>query len=172
VKKFAALLLTMQLLLLAVAPVSAAKPELFYDREVDWYFFLGTCESPDFEVWDHVVGHESERLFYDNRGNLVKTIYHMNATDNLYDPANPDRTLSGPTGYSVYVEITGGEPDHYTWTRTWTGTFWNLQLPGGSVFHQSGQFIEQVDNWVVTDTFWKGGRAVIDTEKICSALAP
>jgi hypothetical protein len=133
----------------------------------------------DFEVWDHEVYHASEVGYFDHAGNLIRTLVQTQGTDYLYkSTALGVFVASGAFKYSQHVEILSYVPGDPTQTLAevrFTGTSWNVRLPGGAVIRRSGQEVSTYHGeppnttWIGT-TKWVG-LTVFDDAAICAALA-
>lgn len=169
-KKLTVLLLVLLFTLTAAAPASADKPEYWYDQDFVWDFELVNCSDYgfDFAASVNAVGHESELLYFDKAGNVVRTLYQAKGTDYIYNSKHPSLGAFSPFNFSTHVTMTSES----TWTRRFTGAMWNLQLPGyGVVIHLSGQIVEEVDDWVVTREIKRVGLDQFDYPALCAALA-
>ena len=169
-KKFAVLLVVLLFTLAVAVPASADKPEYWYDQDFVWDFELVDCADFgfDFVANVHAVGHESELLFFNTAGNVVRTLYQAKGTDYIYNSGHPSVGTFSPFNFSTHVTMASES----TWTRRYTGTMWNLQLPGyGVVVHLSGQIVEDVDDWVVTREVKRVGLNQFDYPTLCAALA-
>ncbi|MBW7882133.1 MAG: hypothetical protein H3C34_05755 [Caldilineaceae bacterium] len=169
-----ALLLSFVLVLIAFVPASADQPVLWYENDWDVTFDLVNCGS--FTVLDRAVGHDSEYLYYDKDGKVVKTLYENRGVDNLFSSANPDVVVSGPYRFLVHAKVTAYDVngDVTNVTRRWTGNIWNIQLPGkGGVYHESGQIVELFDvvNWTVIAEIKRVGLTVFDNQALCEYFA-
>ncbi len=169
-RRLTVLLLVLLITLAAALPASADKPEYWYDQDFDVEYPAVNCADYGFDFWAVVraQGHESELPYFDKAGTLVRTLYQSSGVDTVYNSAHPESRVSGPFSYSVHVEMTGEN----TWIRRYTGTVWNVQVPGyGPVIHISGQIVEEVDNWVVTSELKRVGLYQLDFQTLCTVLA-
>ncbi len=169
-----ALLLSVVLVLVAFVPASADRPEFWYENDWDETFELLDCGS--FLVMDNAVGHDSEYLYRDREGKVVKTLYENRGVDNLFSSANPDHVISGPYRFLVHNKVTAYDDQGNVTdvTRRWTGNIWNIQLPGiGPVYHETGQFVELFDvvNSEVIKEIKRVGLTKFDDGMLCEYFA-
>jgi len=180
-KRLAVLSLVLLLLLAAVVPAAADPPQTWYEVDDSADFLVVDCVAYgyDFEVWDHEVYHASEVGFFDQAGNLIRTLVQTQGTDYLYKSTAPGVFVaSGAFKYLQHVKILSYVPGDPTQTLAevrFTGTSWNVHLPGGAVIRRSGQEVTIYQGeppnttWIAT-TKWVG-LTVFDDEAICAALA-
>lgn len=128
-----------------------------------------------FVVMDHMVGHESEAGYFDHAGNLIRTLYQTQGTDQLYLSTAPGVYLaSGPFRYSSHVELLGFDP--LLVEARLTGTMWNVRLPGQSAtsLRRSGQEVHIIEGEppgnLIATTKWVGMEA-FDEQALCEVLA-
>lgn len=180
-KPLAVLSLVLLLLLATVLPAAADPPQTWYEFDDAYDFLAVDCVvyGYDFEVWDHEVYHISETGYFDHAGNLLRTLVQTQGTDNLYKSSAPGVFLaSGPFKYLQHVEILNYVPGDPTQTLAevrFTGTAWNVHLPGGAVIRRAGQQLEIVqgeppDTVLLATTKWVGLTS-FDDRAICAALA-
>lgn len=181
-RKLATLLLVSLMLLLGVAPVAADPPQTWYDVDFEMDFLMVDCSvyGHDFAVWDHAVGHASEVGYFDQAGNLIRTLVQTQGTDHLYKSTNPGLFVaSGPFRYLQHVTILSYDPNNPDLTLAEVrvnGTTSNIRLPDNTVIRRSGQEVEIVQgeppNTVLIATTKSVGLTVFDQQAICAALAP
>jgi hypothetical protein len=161
----------MLLALAVAAPVSADKPVLWYDHDVEETWEVVDCIDYgfDFTVYDHDIYHESEMAYYDDTGLWVKTLYQKHGTDNLYNENKPDYVFSGSYNIRAYADIVTQDP--HVWTVKISGSILNVEIPGhGTVIHQSGQQVWLVQDWNWTDMLKQKGLNKFDFATLCAAL--
>lgn len=172
-KRFAALLLALLLVLVIATPAAAVGPDKF-ENDYEESGFVDYCRSPDgaaaFEVWDNTVVHDAWKLYYDQDGRLVEVKVNSQGTDNLYNKDHPDRMLSGSFQITHHVQVVSYDP--WTTVNKTTGRMWNVQLPDRQkVYFQAGQTVEESIN-DETASVKEEGRLLLDWDAICAALAP
>ncbi len=180
-KRLAVLPLVLLLLLATAVPAAADPPETWYAFDDSTDFPLVDCAAYgyDFEVWDHEVYHISETGYFDHAGNLIRTFVQTQGTDNLYKSSAPGVFLaSGSFRYLQHVKIlyyVPGAPNQTLAEVRFTGTTWNVHLPGGVVIRRAGQEVSVFQGeppntiWLATSK-WVG-LTVFDDQAICAALA-
>jgi hypothetical protein len=172
-KKIAVGLLVLLIALTGALPVSADQPVLWYDEDYDNIWPLFDCREIgyDYTILVREIGHHSEEFYYDKDGVLVKTFYKAKGNGYLFNEHNPALMVDNNYDIKSHVEMTATSYP-FTWTRRSTGLFFNLQLPGeGTVIHISGQFVEDMEEWVVVDVLKTVGNETIDLPAVCAALA-
>ena len=180
-KRLAVPLLVLLLLLAAAAPASADPPQKWYEVDGSTDFLMVDCGDYgyDFEVWDHEVYHASEVGYFDQAGNLLRTLVQTQGTDYLYKLAAPGVFVaSGAFRYLQHVEILSyvpGDPSQTLAEVRFTGTMWNVHLPGGAVVRRSGQEVSTYRG-EPPDTTWIAtrkcvGLTVFDDAAMSAALA-
>ncbi|NLF14918.1 MAG: hypothetical protein GX597_24265 [Anaerolineaceae bacterium] len=180
-KRLAVLLLVLMLLLTAAAPVAADPPQTWYENDFEEDLLVVDCTAHgyDFEVWDHMVYHQSEVGYFGQDGNVVRTLVQTKGVDHLYKSTAPDAFVaSGPFCYSQHVQIleyVPGEPSLTLAEVKETGTQWNVNLPNGVAIHLSGQWVVilqgEPPDAVLIDMLRRAGRTTFDEQVICAALA-
>ncbi len=156
--------------LTAALPASADKPEYWYDRDFVWEFPGVDCAYFGFDFWAMIrmEGHESELAYYDKAGTLLRTLYQSAGVNTVYNEDYPENRVSGPSNYSIHIEMTGEN----TWIAKYTGTVWNIQVPGyGPVVHISGQIVQEVESWEPTSEMKRAGLTELDFQTLCTVLA-
>jgi hypothetical protein len=172
-KKTLVALLAVLIALVVAVPASADQPELWYDEDYDniWPLFDCRLIGYDYTILVREIGHHSEELYYDKDHVLVKTFYKAKGNGYLFNEHNPALMVDNNYDIKSHVEMTSTSAP-FTWIRRSTGLFFNLQLPGeGTVIHVSGQFVEDVEEWVVMDVLKTVGNETIDFPTVCAALA-
>ncbi|HMQ55498.1 MAG TPA: hypothetical protein PKD98_25675 [Anaerolineae bacterium] len=174
-KKLTILPLVLLLILMAAVAVHADRPEVFQDEDIEEDFQVVACTDSghDFEVWDHLVGHQNAKGYFDNEGNLVKVIWKFQGVDHLYNRSRPDYIAKGPFNLTAHVYP---HPDWSITIENVVGVWWNIQLPGkGAVYHESG-LSRNIDLWVdgeeqLLEVVKRAGLEKSDSETLCEFFA-
>lgn len=158
-----ALPLTLVLALLVVVPAAAAPPVISSGTFENDYLAFDPSPCPGFDVWNHEVGTYHEIDYYDNQGNLVRVRIHFKGSDYFYNPANPDKVLSGAFSGVTEVDLNTGE----------------FVLSSGLTIHITepgyGTVMQRVGRWTRYPDAQLGGKNSLlvpsDVEQFCALLA-
>ena len=122
-KKPAILVLTLALVLAAVAPVAADQPVISYDvpREGD-YQPIVDCrpEGYDFEIWDHWTDTATATEFSDRAGNVETVLVKAKGTNTFYRPDQPERVITGDYTEIAQWEMISSDPPLWKVEVSWT----------------------------------------------------
>lgn len=180
-KTFAIVPAVLVLLLVAALPVAADPPQTSFEGDFEYDALAVLCSEYgyDFDVWDHVVGHESQVWHFDQDGAPVKMLKRWQGTDQLYKDTAPNMYVAtGPFSFSEYHQFLNyvpGDPGATLVEAKVTGTQSNVHLPNGMMLHSAGQWVYIVQgeppDLILIDFPKRAGMAVYDDEAICAALA-
>jgi hypothetical protein len=117
--------------------------------------------SCGFPVTVHGIYHEDGLWFYDDTEALVRQLFH----------GTRDITFTGPGGRSLLDNGTyTREIDYQAHTDTYTGTYWNINIPGTGVWIvQGGRVVTDILNG---ERIFESGRAAFapTTAPFCDYL--
>lgn len=154
-------LLTLLLVLVAVAPAVAVPP---LHESGSWVvdFYLFTCEEQGFDVLDYVTGEYDRTSFFDQQDALVRVQGHEYGIDRLHRAGDFNKTLASKFS-NTYVW------DANTLEVKVTGLPFNVHLPdGGLAIKASGQGIFNGADELIK----RVGADYVDQVAICKYLAP
>lgn len=143
--------------LLSSAALASAPVRTSHGWTID-YVDAGLC---GFAVTVSGAYNERGLWFYDDSGTLVQQTFH----------GTRDITYTGPGGRSLLDNGTYARViDYRTHTDTYTGTYWNINIPGtGTWIVQAGR---SVTNFLTGERMFESGRAAFapTTEPFCDYL--
>ena len=122
--------------ILLAHPVAAAAPvienggfDMINTEAVD----PSTC---GFVVLDHEVATYQIRTYFDNRGNPQRIEFHVNGTDNFYNPDNPGVVISGKFAGTLVYDGNGNMVSGH-------GVPYHITAPGyGTVLVRAGRWLD------------------------------
>jgi hypothetical protein len=149
--------------LLFVVPVSAAPPVIVTGQIDENYPPFDPSPCADFLVMDHEVATYRQISYFDNQGNLLRITMHVQGVDSFYNPANPDKVLSGSFSGTLEVDLNTGE----------------LVLASGLAVHITapgyGMVLQRAGRWLRYPNSQLGGKDSLlvptDIAQFCSLLA-
>lgn len=163
--RLARLLLFGMVVLLTLMPVGAvwAVPPERETRQIEETWFFEDCG--DFEVWEDFSADVLATHYYDQDGNLIRTIAHWTGTGVVYNSSNPDIRLQ-----EKIVHNTGFYDENGDMTFG-AGRFVHIVLPGegmififvGRVYDCEGAYCSSLAG----HNDWLDG----DRDALCAALS-
>lgn len=151
------------LALLYVVPVSAAAPIIQTGEFEDNSAAFDPSPCPGFVVMNHEVGTYHQTSYFDHDGNLVRIKIHFKGTDHFYNPANPEKVLTGSFSGTAEVDLNTGE----------------LVFASGLPIHitepRYGTVLQRAGRWLRYPNIQLGGKNSLlvpsDVEQFCALLA-
>ena len=130
------IMLVLLLMFALAVPVLAARVEKGTWSFVEEYTLIDNCgdygASGSFAVKVIETASGFERLRFNNDDVLVQVEGHQKGTDTLFREGLPENVVTAHYAINAQFNLVTGEDK-------FTGTIWNLQLPGeGNVFHIAG----------------------------------
>jgi hypothetical protein len=111
-RKFFRLIFGVMLILLALMPVGTAAaeppvivPGLIYDQTGPFEFKV----CPGLDIWYRETLTYSDKLFFDNDGNLTRVKEHFIGTDTFYLPEKPDFVVIANGNAMFEYDVAAGE---------------------------------------------------------------
>jgi hypothetical protein len=162
--KLAKLLLVGMVVLLTLVPVGAvgAVPPERETWQIEETWFFEDCG--DFQVWEDLSADVHATHYYDQDGNLIRTVAHWTSTGVVYNNSNPDIRLQEEIVHNTGFYDENGE------MTFGAGRFVHIVLPGeGTIFIATGRVFDCQDYacWDMSGhNDWLEG----DKDKLCAAL--
>ena len=131
---------------LGLSPVGAAPPSMQHYSVQSTYTLdsindIG-CAGPEFTVAVNGVDHIVAQTFYDNAGNVTRSVVHDDFTG----------TETGPNGVALDSSEHATITDYPDGTETWVGQPLEVSLPhGGKVILDAGKLVYNPDGSIAVE---------------------